>query len=432
VPAFCLALALATSLGLFGPPVDEPADHHAVHAAAQTRVSFDESIGASAASPIVVGLDEAVADKRKRDLEIPRNSQNPQIQVMPGYRANAGDDRGFELQTTITQGWNLEGYGKARRAAAAAETEVLAADARAQALERRFGAANAWIRLKGAEQRLALARSELELAELQVATLELGLASGVVTRLDVAEAQASAATAETLVVELAGEVHDLGLTLARESGIKTMSPLGTVGDYPNPPLPDEAELRRRFAELEGLPQIHRRRLAARAALAEAHEAKRANGTVLTGGASVQLESTGEVLLFGVIGAKLPGVDRNQRSRASAHAQARQADAEAEQLAVELSATLGIAIHELRHTQERVDLLRDRTLPALDQLVEARELALDLGEGTRAQVLAARRQRNAVARELALAVAEHAWARVEIWLYLEALERGEQADSGAAP
>src|SRR5690606_39064582 len=138
--------------------------------------------------------------------------------------ANAGEQSGFELQTTITQGWNLEGHGKARRAAATAETEVLAADARAQALERRFGAANAWIRLKGAEQRLGLARSELELAELLVATLELGLESGVVTRLDLAEAQASAAEAATGVVELAGEVHDLGLALARESGIQTMSP----------------------------------------------------------------------------------------------------------------------------------------------------------------------------------------------------------------
>ena len=429
--------ALGLALALFGPPrgANEEGPHpagpetgHDLHAEPHTRVSFDESIGASAAAPIVVGLDEAVEDKRQRDQTIPRNNQNPQIQVMPGYRINAGDANGFELQTTVTQGWALEGYGKARRAAATAETDALAADARAQALEQKFGAAYAWIQLKSAERRLALAKTDLALAHELVGTLEAGLAAGVVTRLDVAEARAVAAEAEAVVVELGGEVHDLGLALARETGTQTMSPLGTKGDYPDPPLPDEAELRQRFAEVERLPAIQRRRLAARAALAEAHEAKRSNGTVLNAGGSIQLESTGEVVLFGVLGTNIPVVDRNQRSRASSHAQARQADAEAEQLAVELTATLGIAIHELRHTRERVDLLRDQTLPALDQLIEAREVALELGEGTRAQVLAAAHRRSVVARELAAAEADHAWARVEVWLYLEALAE-PASDSG---
>lgn len=423
--SFHLAITLV-SLVVFGPPEGpEPArDHHDLHAPAQQRMSFDESIGASEQSPIVLGLSEAAEQKHERDQAIPRQSQNPQVQLMPGGRVNAEADNGFELQATITQGWNLEGYGRARRAAAASETEVIASNARARALEQRFGAADAWIRLHGAERRLEMARQDLAVAEQLVATLELAREAGVVTRLDVAEAEAIAAEAEAALVELGGEVHDLGLALARETGVKTTSPLGTRGDYPNPTLPDDAEIRRRFAEVEQLPAVQLRRLQARAALAQAREAERENGTVLTAGASVQLESNNEVLLFGVVGASLGVIDRNQRGRASAHARAREAEAEAEQLAVELSASLGIALHELRHTRERVELLRDRSLPALDELIVAREAALEIGEGTRMLLLAAQHRRNVVARELVAAEADHAWARVEVWLYLEALEAAD--------
>jgi outer membrane protein TolC len=416
------SLALALACLLFGPP-EGPAptaarpDHHV---SARQRLSFDESIGASETTPIVVGLAEAAKHKREQDRELPRLSQNPQVQVMPGARVNAGADNGLEVQTTITQGWNLEGYGKARRAAAAAETATLEAGARAQALEQRFGAADAWIRLHGAELRLTMARQDLAIAEQLVETLERAREAGVATRVDVAEARTLVALAEAAVVELGGEVHDLGLALARETGVSSLAPLGTRGDYPEPTLPEEAELRRRFAEIDRLPAVQLHRLQARAALAEARELQRGSGSVLTTGASVQLESTSEVLVFGVLGANIAVVDRNQRGRASALAQARRAEAQADQLAIELSATLGIALHELRHTRERVELLRDRTLPVLDELVAANATALELGEGTRAELLRATHRRNIAARELLAAEADHAWARVQVWLYLEAL------------
>lgn len=415
-----LALALVLACSLFGPPEGPAPDRRDHHQSAQQRLSFDESIGASEAAPIVIGLAEAAANKRDHDREIPRQSQQPQVQIMPGARVNAGADDGFELQTTITQGWNLEGYGKARRAAAAAETAALEVAARAQALEQRFGAADAWIRLHGAELRLAMARADLEVAEQLVATLEHAHEAGVATRVEVAEARTLAAMAAAAVVELGGEVHDLGLALARETGVASSTPLGTRGDYPDPTLPDEAEIRRRFAAIDRLPAVQLQRLEARAALAEARALERANGTVLRAGASVQLESTNEVLLFGVVGVSVGAIDRNQRGRASELARARRAEAEADQLVVEISAALGIALHELRHTRERVELLRDQTLPALDELVSANAAAVELGEGTRVELLRAQHRRNLVARELLAAEADHAWARVQIWLYLEAL------------
>ncbi|MCA9707057.1 MAG: hypothetical protein KDK70_14480, partial [Myxococcales bacterium] len=100
-------------------------------------LEFDEAVGASAEAPALQRLDAAVEDKRRADAELPRLTQNPQLQVMPGGRLPPASDPGFELQTTLTQGWNLEGYGRERKKAARAETEVLAAEARALAMERR-------------------------------------------------------------------------------------------------------------------------------------------------------------------------------------------------------------------------------------------------------------------------------------------------------
>ena len=73
------------------------------------------------------------------------------------------------------------------------------------------------------------------------------------------------------------------------------------------------------------------------------------------------------------------------------------------------------------------MLRDRTLPALDELIAANTAALELGEGTRAQLLFAQHRRNLAARELLAAEADHAWARVQIWLYLEALDAEADAE-----
>ena len=417
-----IALAYAVLSGPAVSPKDDlDHDDGHLHESAQRRLTFDESIGASASSPIVTGFEDAAQDKRARDRDIPRLSRNPQLTVMPGARVNAGDDNGFEFQGTLSQSWNLEGYGRARRSSARAETEVLESEARAKALEQQFGAAKAWVRLHAAEQSLALARADLELAEQLVATLETAREAGVATRVEVAEARTIAAETAAVVVELAGEVHDLGLALARETNKLMTTPLGTQGDYPNPALPDEAELRRRFAEVDKLPAVQLRRVRARAALAVANETERSRGALLTTGVSIQRESMGDVVAFGLIGASIPIVDRNQREQASARAAARQSEAQAEQLAIELSAVLGIALHELRHTRERVELLRDRTLPALDELITARTAALELGEGTRVLLLEAQHERTAVARKLAAAEADWVWARVEVWLYLEALD-----------
>ncbi|MFV8752308.1 TolC family protein [Nannocystaceae bacterium ST9] len=389
-------------------------------------LSFDESLGAAQGTPLVRGLEEAGEDKREIDAAIPKVVMGPQVQVLSGARVRPENVRGFEIQITATQQWSLENYASSRREAAESETDLLDARARASALDQRLMAAHAWIRLHAAERELALAERELELAKQLSTTLALAQSEGVATRADVADAHAREAEAEAVVIDLVGRVHDLGLELGRETGADGRKPLRTQGDYPDPQLPSEDELRRRFDRVDALPAVVVSKLAARAERARAVEARAAKASTMNAGFSFQRESGTDIVIFGVLGAQI-GIDRGQREQGTALAAARESEATAEATALALSATLTIALHDLHHTHERMVVLRDHTLPAHDELVDARQAALELGEGTLPSLLEARARRSVVARELSAAEADWVWARVEVWLYLEAFEQAAQEE-----
>ncbi|KIG19311.1 Heavy metal RND efflux outer membrane protein, CzcC family protein [Enhygromyxa salina] len=425
--ASTLVLALLLTPPAAAPAADE--HHHGVDEVTGPALTFDESVGATADTPRVRGLDEAAQHKRELDQSIPRVTTGPQLQVMPGARVHPSEVTGFEIQITATQAWSLDGYGRKRIEAAKSETEVLEVEARAQALEQRLAAAHAWIQLHAAQLELELAMSELASMQELVATMVRAREANVVTRADVAHSQVLEAQTEARVNDLQGVVHDLGLVLARETGSDASRPLETRGDYPNIALPSEDELRRRFAELDSLPAVAKQRLLARSERARAAEAKAANATTLNAGFSVQREATSDVVLFGVLGANV-SVGAGARANGQATAAARRAEAEGEAIALELQATLTTAMHELHHTQGQLEILGEHSLPAHAALVASHEQALAMGEGTQAELLRARAEHSAISREYVAAQAEWVWARVEVWLYYEAFVAEQGSDGGS--
>jgi cobalt-zinc-cadmium efflux system outer membrane protein len=413
---------------LWGPPAAQPVTDPMVGGAAPAEhdhrtdagpaIAFEEALGHSASTPELEGLEAAGEVKRAIDRGIPRVVYGPQVNVMTGARVTPEPNRGFEVQVTATQAWSLEGYGPKRHAAAAATSDVLDVQTRALALERRLAAAHAWIQLHAAELELALARQELALARARVERMTAGRVAGVSTRMHEAEASTDAAELQALATELAGLVHDLGLVLARETGAAAEHPLRTHGPHPEPLLPGDDELRRYFSAVDRLPAVVVERLRARALRAVAVEEQASRGHQAHAGLAIQREATTDVVLFGVVGMSFAG-DRGQRHRGMVAAEAREAEGRSEQRALELQAALSTVLHDLHHARERVEILRDRVLPAFDELEAAQSIAVDLGEGTEPELLLARRRRIAVARRLVEAEAELVWARVQAWLYLEA-------------
>lgn len=415
-PWECLALLglLLRPLGPVAPTEPSPLHTDAVGPA----ITFDQALGDSADAPELTGLREAGQVKRSLDRGIPTVVYGPQVSVMAGGRVYPEQARGFELQVTATQAWSLEGYGPKRHEAAEATTDLLDVQARAVALQARLGAAHAWIELHAAEQELTLAEQEQALARARVERLEEGRAAGVTTRMEVAEASTDAAQLQSLTTELAGLVHDLGLELARETAARSEAPLRTAGSHPQPSLPSDEHLRRRFAAVDQLPAVAQERLRARALRAVAVEEKASRGHQAYAGLAFQREATTDTVVFGVLGINFGG-DRGQRHQAMAAAEARQAEGTAQQRALELRARLSIVLHDLHHARERVEILRDTVLPAFEELRQAQARALELGEGTRSALLLAERRRVEVLRRLVRADAELTWARVQAWLYLEA-------------
>lgn len=410
------------------PDVSASSAHHDAHPpSASKALSFDETIGLSAQTPGLVGVRKSLSARRRADSELPALSQNPQLTVMPGGRLPGADEPGLEVQVTLSQGWRLGRFGRKRRAAAVAESDAAAASLRAASLEQSLGAARAWVDLHAAELRLAEAKAALQTDEMLLALLDRARKGGAATVMEVATARAAVAEAQLAVTELQGEVHDQGLRLAQEVGVSSHRPLRTRGTYPDPPLASEAELRTAFAQLERLPEVVQHRLHARAARARAVEARAAKSTVLSTGVSVQRESNGDTVLFGVLGLQVPVVARNQRAVAAARFEADLADAAGDQSAVEASAQLQVALHDLHHTEQRLRTLADETLPALDQQITALERAVEAGEGTRIAALRARHVRHVLARARIEAESRQVWARVEVWLYLQALAQGPEGE-----
>lgn len=416
-------------LTLAAPPLpsaapEGPAQSDDHHARPVERVGFDEALGLTAARKDLEHERRAVDVRRKGLDEVGRQNNNPQIQLQPGVRVNPSDAVGPELQAQVTQSWTLGGIKQARRETVKTQTEVFDAELRRHALDARLEAAHAWIVLRGLEERLELAEAELATARELTSSLAEALALGASTRAEWAEARQYELEVEQRVAALEGEVHDVGLELARTSGGTPRRPLGTTGPTPTPVLPSEAEIERAFERLETLPAVDVYRLEALAARARGAEAKVRKSTVITAGGAVQLESPGSWIVSGIVGVRLPLVDKNQAARLDASADVERAEAHRDRARRDATADLAQNLHEIEHTRAIETMLDDRRLPALEELTAARQALVDAGEETSFALLESRRRLLAARGELAEVRAERLWQETRMWLLLGELEEAQ--------
>ena len=116
------------------------------------------------------------------------------------------------------QSWNLSGLPGNRKASIGAEGAVLAAEARAAALSHRLAAAQAWMELWAAQQSLADALQESELAREFSSRMAHAAAAAAFTRAEAADAATYAAEAHVLAIAAEGEVVGSWLPAGGEHG----------------------------------------------------------------------------------------------------------------------------------------------------------------------------------------------------------------------
>lgn len=411
-----LVLALATA----------PAAAHDLavdtgHAQRRRAIEFDAAIDLAAQTPDAAIRDRAAAGRRALDRRLTGTVSQPQILLQPGMRVLPTERQSFAMQATVMQSWNVAGLGRARRQAAQHETRAFDAQTRARRLNQRLAAARAWIDLHAVERQLELARHESGIATTMVERTEVAVRGGVLGRADLAQARAHASMASARVIDLEGRVHDLGLVLARETASDPFAPLGTAGGAPQPVLPDDAELARRFADASQLPPARARALALAAARARAVESERASrGTQLTAGAQIDRDDPDGLLAYGIVGVSFAGRGAGGRARGEAVLERARLEADDVDEVRGLSTTLATSLHELHHTRAVLEHVDGELVPALADATEALTRQRAAGEATVFEVLAARRRLADAQIERAAAEAAVTWAEVHVWLLLAAM------------
>jgi NodT family efflux transporter outer membrane factor (OMF) lipoprotein len=156
-------------------------------------------------------------------VEAQSSSNNKQVSLngeVSLYEPAPGAHRVYGLfQDGLTSSWQLDLFGRVRRAVEAADANTLAA------VENRHGVALAavaelaqsYMQLRGTQKRLAIAKRNLSLAEENVELVNERFSNGVATTLDLAQARAQqatiAATLPPLRIREAELINAIGLLL---------------------------------------------------------------------------------------------------------------------------------------------------------------------------------------------------------------------------
>lgn len=405
----------------------------ALAVSAADALTFDAAIERASSAPHVRAAQQATAEKRDMDRRISSLTGNPQLSFQGGYRVTPNSERGPEGQLSLTQPVHLSRYGTARRTSAATETQALSEEARALVLNQRLSAGRAWCAVWGAQEAFAEARREVTLSEELQRRVQQAATLGALTRADVAEVRTYVAEARLAALSLEGESFDLSIELARV--VVVGGPVraeGPLPDLPESPTPDPHPT---AAELSRFPTVALRRLLAQAEQSRLIELKAARAPLLQVGAMLSLQpspidssgatqATQAWSLLGAAALTMPLFDRGERERGPLVASARKLAGEAQSEAGRAQAELALAWHEVEHSGEVLQLLREQLVPAAVDSAQLRELAFKAGDATVVEVLLARRAAAAARGRLKRAESVHAYARYKLKLLYDSLQPGD--------
>jgi len=379
----------------------------------QANITFEQALGLAQELPELVALRQVARDRR--GIALPLAWHPLQLLVTPQRRLAPSGAGGFEGSVSLQQQIPLVDLDGARKNVLERQADVQEARAAAATLESRLLTASAWIAAWRARERSVVAEREYELAKTILAVTERGVSLGVFTAPELADAKAFVAEADLHRTDAEGELAHDGFELAKATA--RAGSLRADGALPAVPLPAADATRQLVARARQMPAVAAKRLAARASRARAAEERALRKPQLILGGELFRDEPGGLVAGVTLGVSWPH-DRGQREAREAELDARVADAEAAQLIARSASELESALHEVQHTAESLAKLRV-LVPAAEDAATRRQRAVEIGESTIVELLAARRTALLARARLTDAEAAHAWARIEAWLLLEA-------------
>ncbi len=394
-------------------------------------LDFDTAIGLTPNLPQFQAAQKALKTRAELDRDLPSASGNPEMSLSPGIGFGPSGT-GPAVQATLAQSWNLGDLTRTREDAAKAEREALTADVRARQLRLKLDVAHAWLQLAEAQKLLQAAQAEQNLAtELQQIT-QKAAQRGALTAADAAEARAFTGEAELRAVFYEGEMHDRAADLARQCALAPTPLPQATGLPPTVTLPDEAHWLQLVARAAELPEARTRQLQADAERARMAETRAMHASTLQVGGLFQRDAAGDFQALATVGIRWAAFDRGQRTTAVAAEQTARAEGEAAQASHDGAHLLAMAWHEVEHSRERESVLREKIVPAVEDLVRLREQAFSRGAATVFEVLRARRDRSEAHRRLTEAETDRVWAEIKAWLLNAALSERSETNRGGQP
>lgn len=311
----------------------------------------------------------------------------------------SGEYQGVRLaQTTLQLGQLVELGGKraARMRLAAAERQLSGWDYEAARVEVLTNAADAFIEVLAAQERLSLAEDGLAVARAVRSVAAARFEAGIAAPAD--EIRADVAV-EAAGVEHEHAYHELETTrtalVAMWGGVEARFERaeGDLGDLPA--LPPLADLQRRAADGPDLARWPSEVEARDAALARARSQRIPDATIAAG--PRHLNGPGDAALVFNLSVPLPLWNRNQGAIAEAAWRRAQAASEQRAAQVRVTAEVASARTALRAAAEEAALLRERVVPGLERAVTVLRRGYEEGRNSQLEVLEAERARLA-ARE----------------------------------
>jgi cobalt-zinc-cadmium efflux system outer membrane protein len=413
--------ATATALLLLASPAR---DAQAMPPEVGASITFDEALGLAAQAPAVTGAEAAATEQRRVGDSVSSVIANPTLIVQPGAAKDPIDNQWKYMgETTLMQGWNLSGLPGDRKAAVRAEGEQLLAEARASALSHRLAAAQAWVELWAAQQSLADALQEYDLASEFSTKMARAAAAAAFTRAEAADAATYAAEAHVQALAADGEVVDRGYQLAVAMGQEAERALVAAGPLPAPPVPRRADWPAILQAAARLPAVAAHKLASDASRARDVEARSARGWGLGTGVKGTRDYLGTWGAQAVVEFSFPVFDRGEREAAPQAAASARADGEFKEARAVAATELARSLHEVEHTGEVLDAIEKELVPAAEANAKARGASMRAGETTVLEVLVARRVWAAARQKRTRALASHAWAGVKVWMLLADMTPG---------
>ncbi len=359
--AALLAALLAGGLSANSAPAQSPTG----------SISLRQAIGyALAQNPelSVFPKDLRIAEARRLQASL---VPNPEVSIYSEDFGGSGKFRGTDvIQNTLqlSQLIELGGKRRARIRAAEAGRGVVNFDYEAKRLKVAAETAQAFLDLLGAQERLALSRQTLDLAERFVPDAEKRVEAGRSSLVETTRARVAVTAAKIVVKKEEGQLALARTRLAAQWGSMRPKFSRAVGDLRNPP------------EVASLPVL-RSRVAAHPALAkgEAERAQREALVAVEGRKAIpdvalhagarQLNETNDTSFVAGLSIPLPLWNRNQGSIKEAQLLASRAEDEIRAVAVSLNTQLAIAYESLEDAKIEFTLLQSSVLPELQKAYE---------------------------------------------------------------